>query len=234
MKNAHREINAVLTARTHESELIEHAAHGNADAFALIMRQHNQRLFRTARSILRNDAEAEDALQEAYLRAWQALSTFRADARLSTWLVRIVVNESLGRLRRRGAQLIPLDTIMTLPDPKAQGALTARFEQQPDPMAMRSELRHVLEVHIDQLPDLYRTVFVMCAVEEMTTHEVALAMEIPEATVRTRLSRARKLLRAGLVSDMDVTLEDAFSFDGERCDRIVRAVLEKGKGLRFS
>src|SRR5690606_40731746 len=102
---------------------------------------------------------------------------------------------------------------------KAQGALTARFEQQPEPMAMRSELRHVLEVHIDQLPDLYRTVFVMCAVEEMTTHEVALAMEIPEATVRTRLSRARKLLRAGLGSDMDVTLEDAFSFDGERCDR---------------
>lgn len=233
MKHAHQEVNAILTASTPESELIEHAAHGNGDAFALIMRRNNQRLFRTARSILRNDADAEDALQEAYLRAWRALCTFRADARLSTWLVRIVVNESLGRLRRRGAQVIPLDTVMNSPEPETQGALTARYEQQPEPLAMRTQLRNVLETHIDQLPDLYRTVFVMCAVEEMTTHEVASALEIPEATIRTRLARARKLLRAGLASDIDVTLEDAFSFDGERCDRIVRTVLEKGKSLRF-
>ena len=144
-----------------------------------------------------------------------------------------MANESLGRLRRRGARVIPLDTAMNSPETETQCALTAKYEQQPEPMAMRTQLRNLLEIHIDQLPDLYRTVFVMCAVEEMTTHDVASALEIPEATVRTRLARARKFLRASLAGDVDITLKDAFSFDGERCDRIVHNVLEKGRNLRF-
>lgn len=229
MKNTQVKLNAIFSAHTPENELVKHAADGDGEAFRLIMKRHNQRLFRTARSILNNDADAEEALQEAYIRAWQALRTFRHDARLSTWLVRIVVNESLGRLRRKGAQIIPLDAMMNSSDQEVQSALTETHDQLPERVAMRTELRKILEVRIDRLPDIYRTVFVLCAVEEMTTQEVASALLLPEATVRTRLARSRKILRVGLANDIDITLDDAFSFDGERCDRIVETVLAMGR-----
>jgi len=212
-----------------ESELIAYAAQGSEGAFEVIMRRYNRRLFRTARSILRNDADAEEALQEAYVKAWQALAGFRSDARLSTWLARVVINEALGRLRRKSAHIIPLDTAMHSLDPDVQAGLTEPRDRQPDRLAMRSELRELLEAHIDKLPDLYRTVFVLRAVEEMSAHEVALVLNMPEATVRTRYARGRNLLRINLVSDIDITLNDAISFDGERCDRIVAAVLARGR-----
>lgn len=233
MKNAQVKAKAIFSSHTPDEELVEHAARGDGDAFRIIMKHHNQRLFRTARSILKNDADAEDALQEAYLSAWLALCTFRSDAKLSTWLVRIVINESLARLRRKAAQIIPLDTVMNSSDPEVHGALAAATDQWPEQMAMRTQLRRILEVHIDLLPDLYRPVFVLCAVQEMTSNEVASALQIPEATVRTRLARARKILRASLAHDIDITLDDAFSFDGERCDRITDAVLTRGKRLWF-
>ena len=110
MHNAALSAHATISAHTTDADLAQRAASGDQSAFECIMRRHNRLLFRTARSILKNDSETEDALQEAYLHAWRALGSFRADAKLSTWLVRIVINESLGRLRRRGAQVIPLDT----------------------------------------------------------------------------------------------------------------------------
>ncbi len=232
MNNTQVKQTAIFSAHTPESELIKYAAGGDGEAFRLIMKRHNQRLFRTARSILNNDADAEEALQDAYTKAWQALRTFRHDARLSTWLVRIVANESLGRLRHKRAQIIPLDAIMNSSDLEVQSALTEPHDHLPELFAMRTELRKILETRIDLLPDIYRTIFVLCAVEEMTTHEVASALRIPEATVRTRLARSRKILRTGLANDIDITLDDAFSFDGERCDRIVETVLAKvGEGL---
>lgn len=210
-----------------EAELVAHAAHGDEEAFGTIMRRYNRLLFRTARSILDNDAEAEDALQEAYMRAWGALSGFRLDARLSTWLVRIVVNEALGRLRRKSAQIIPLDAAMNSFEPGIQASLTERRDRQPEWAAMRGQLREMIEAHIDLLPDMYRTVFVLRALEEMSAREIALALDMPEATVRIRFFRARGLLRESLARDIDVTLEDAFSFDGRRCDRLVAAVLAR-------
>jgi RNA polymerase sigma-70 factor (ECF subfamily) len=216
-----------------EDDLVSHAAQGNEDAFEALMRRYNQRLFRTARSILGNDADAEEALQDAYISIWQALAGFRADAQLSTWLVRVVMNQALGRLRRKRAHVIPLDTVMNSLDPEVQAVLTEKRDQQPEQLAMQTQLRKVLEMHIDRLPDLYRTVFVLRAVQEMTAPEVAVALQIPEATVRTRLARARGLLRASLATDIDLTLEDAFSFDGERCDRIVGAVLARIRNLRL-
>lgn len=233
MQNAQIKERGAFSEHTPEKELITHAAHGNEEAFEMIMRRHNQLLFRTARSILSNDADAEDALQEAYLSAWRALAGFRSDARLSTWLVQVVVNEALGRLRRKGAKIIPLDTVMNSLDPDIQASLTEKRDQQPDRFAMRAQLRKILETRIDLLPDLYRTVFVLRAIEEMSAQEVALALKIPEATVRIRFFRARNLLRTSLAGDVDITLDDAFSFDGERCDRIVSAVLAKGKFLCF-
>ena len=208
-------------------QLVEMAMAGEKQAFISIMRRYNQLLFRTARSILRNDGEAEEALQDGYLRAWRALGTFRADAKLSTWLVRIVANEALGRLRRRHGEVIPLDAAMLIPDADVQSHFIANADEQHEGAAMREEIRKLLENRIDRLPDAYRTVFMLRAVQEMSVEEVAHALQIPEATVRTRFFRARGLLREGLASEMDMGLNDAFSFDGERCDRIVERTLER-------
>lgn len=207
-----------------DNELVQRASRGDETAFEQIMRRHNRLLFRSARSILQSDAETEDALQEAYLRAWRALPGFRADAKLSTWLVRIVVNEALSRLRRRGAQVIPLEGSLEI-DGEPTPGLADDPDLQPDQVAMRTQLRQMMERRIDTLPEVFRTVFMLRAVEELSVEEIAAALDIPEATVRTRFFRARGLLRESLSRDVDLALGDAFSFDGARCDRIVARVL---------
>lgn len=217
----------VASDRTEDAQLAAQAAQGDAQAFEIIMRRHNRLLFRTARSILKNDADTEDALQEAYLRAWRALGSFRADAKLSTWLVRIVINEALGRLRRRGAQVIPLDTAMDSNESPLDTAPDENPQAQPERSAMRGEMRRLIEARIDELPDVFRTVFMLRAVEEMSVEEAATALDIPEATVRSRFFRARGLLREGLSRDIDVGIDEAFSFDGSRCDNIVARVLAR-------
>ncbi len=213
-----------------DAELVSLAAAGNDLAFAQIMRRHNRLLFRTARSILKNDDDTQDALQEAYLRAWRALATFRADARLSTWLVRIVVNEALGRLRRDGAQparVVPLNASVDTDGDTLEMQMHANPDEQPEPLALRAQIRQQIEARIDRLPDAFRTVFMLRGVEEMSVEEVALVLGIPEATVRTRFFRARSILREGLSRDIDMAIGDAFSFAGPRCDRIVAGVLAK-------
>lgn len=210
-----------------EGELVSRAARGDEMAFEAIMRRHNQLMFRTARSILKNDMEAEDAVQEAYLRAWRALGNFRSEAKLSTWLVRIVINEALGRARRTTAQVIPLDVAMYSMDPEIQSSLTEAPDQGPENLAMRAQMRELLEARIDLLPESFRTVFMLRAVEEMSVEEVSQMLRIPEATVRTRFFRARSLLRESLASQIDVAVNDAFAFDGARCDRIVAGVLTR-------
>lgn len=220
-------LESTAVSATTDSDLSKRAAGGDELAFECIMRRHNRLLFRTARSILKTDVETEDALQEAYLRAWRALSTFRADSKLSTWLVRIVINEALGRLRRRSAQVIPLESAMESTDPQTQESLEDDPERQPDRVAMRSDVRRLMEARIDKLPETFRTVFMLRAVEELSVEEVSVALEIPEATVRTRFFRARSLLREGLSRDVDLAIGDAFSFAGERCDRVVANVLAK-------
>ena len=233
MHNAAVSIEATPSRRIADSDadtdvdLAARAANGDEPAFGAIMRRYNRLLFRTARSILKNDAETEDALQEAYLRAWRALAGFRADAKLSTWLVRIVINESLGRLRRRGAQVIPLDAALDVAGHEPEALMEDDPDQRPDRVAMRAEVRRLMEARIDTLPDAFRTVFMLRAVEELSVEEVAVALEIPEATVRTRFFRARGLLREGLSRDVDLAIGDAFSFAGARCDRIVAGVLAK-------
>lgn len=228
-----------ITPATPDAELAVRAAAGDDAAFEAIMRRHNRRLFRSARSILPSDAEAEDALQDAYLHAWRALSGFRADSKLSTWLTRIVINEALGRRRRRGAEVIPMDAT-TMDDPAEddappiEDALADDADRGPEGLAVRGEMRRLMEARIDRLPEAFRTVFMLRAVEELSVEEVAAALQLPEATVRTRFFRARALLREGLSRDVDLALGDAFAFDGARCDRMVAAVLasidhERGK-----
>lgn len=222
----------VPSDQTDEARLAADAAAGHTLAFETIMRRHNRLLFRVARSILRSDEEAEDAVQEAYLRAYHALASFRGEAKLSTWLARIVVNEALGRIRKRGrAQVIPLDSALEADPAGTEAGMERNPDDQPELAAARAELRKLIEARIDRLPETFRPVFVLRAVEEFTVDETAAALGIPEATVRTRFFRARSLMREGLARDLDLGYEDAFTFDGERCDRIVRRVLARlGEG----
>jgi RNA polymerase sigma-70 factor, ECF subfamily len=210
-------------------ELAERVRDGDERAFELVMRRHNRLLYRTARGILRNDVEAEDCVQEAYLHGFRSIGAFRGDSRLSTWFTRIVVNQALGTMRKRKQQDhdICLDNVLDL-DGHIRGASASVIEpEQPDASASRKEMRKLLERKIDQLPAAFRTVFMLRALEEMSARETAECLGIPEATVRTRFFRARSLLRESLEKDMDVGLEGAFAFDGARCDRIVQAVLDR-------
>ena len=206
-------------AESPDTELAQRVAAGDHAAFEAIMRRHNRALFRTARAILRDDAEAEDALQDGYLQAYQAIGGFRAEAKLSTWLARIVANQALMRLRKRvrRGDVVPLH-------PAAE---PVEERMTPEKETHRAQIRRLLEAQIDRLPDAYRAVFMLRAVEELSVEETAAVLQIPEATVRTRLFRARSLLREGLASSIDVACEDAFGFAGERCDRVVARVLAR-------
>jgi RNA polymerase sigma-70 factor, ECF subfamily len=205
-----------------DAELVTAVRSGEPRAMEALMRRHNRTLYRTARAILRDDAEAEDAVQEAYIRAYRGLEGFRGESKLSTWLVRIVANEALMRRRRRArsAEVIPMDT--------GEQPETAEManDASPELETLRGQMRELLEARIDRLPDAYRAVFVLRALEEMSVEETAAALGIPGPTVRTRYFRARSLLREALARDIDITMEDAFGFAGARCDGIVRKVLQ--------
>jgi RNA polymerase sigma-70 factor (ECF subfamily) len=205
--------------------LVRQAASGEHAAFEVLMRRCNQQVFRIARGILRDDAEAEDAVQEAYVTAFHALKDFRGDARFSTWLGRIVINEALGRLRRqkRGRVVVPFSDA----ENERSSAAPDLDTPSPEEHTLRSELRALMESRIDGLPLAFRTVFVMREVQEMSVEETALALGIPEATVRTRLFRAKALLRTALATELEMTTSSVFSFAGERCDRIVARVLAR-------
>ena len=210
-------------------EIAQRIAAGDRDALERLMRQNNQRLYRTARSILKDDAEAEDAVQEAYLLAYQAMAGFRGGASLSTWLVRIVVNEAIARARKRGrrAEVIQLEGSPDSGDDHTEEATLASSTEQPEQAVLRAETRRLIEAKIDQLPDVFRTVFMLRAVEELTVEEAAACLGIPPATVRTRYFRAKGLLREAIARDVDVSMEEAFAFAGDRCDRIVAGVLQR-------
>jgi RNA polymerase sigma-70 factor (ECF subfamily) len=216
---------AAKTSNLPDSELVERARTGDAQAIEHIIRRYNRKLYRAARAILRDDAEAEDAVQEAYLQAFRGLESFRGESSLGTWLTRIAANEALMRRRRntRRSEVIPLhddgDALME----QVPGDEAATPERE----AMGNELRRLLEKQVDALPDLYRSVFVLRAIEEMSVEETAAALDIPEATVRVRYFRARALLRTALERRVDDSLREAFAFDGARCDRIVRGVLAR-------
>ena len=196
----------------------------DSKAFEAVMRQHNRMLYRLARSILKDDAEAEDALQEAYLAAYRSLASFRGDSRMSSWLARIVINESYARLRKRKlAIVVPLSGEA----PDMETSMPDRESERPDALALRGELRALLVRRIDALPEQFRTVFVMRDVEDLSVEETAECLSIPEATVRSRAFRARALLRESIAREIDVATVDAFGFDGARCDRIVASVLAR-------
>ena len=201
---------------------------GDRAAFARLMRQHNRRLYRLARAMLRDDSEAEDALQEAYLAAYKAIAGYRAQASLATWLSRLVINECMGRQRRRARRdnVAPMFS-MTASDGTEHDMADTTGADAPDDALQRSEVRALLERKLDALPQAYRVVFVLRCVEELSVEETAQYLGIPEATVRSRHFRARSMLRESLARALDVAEGEVFSFGGKHCDRIVEAVLAK-------
>ena len=208
-----------------DAGLVERVRRGQQAAFGALMRRYNRRLYRTARAILKDDGGAEDALQEAYVAAYRHIGDFRGDAAVGTWLTRIVVNQSLQALRksRRERVVVPFgdSDVDDVPEVADDPDYT------PESLMMRTEMRRLVERKIDELPEGYRTVFMLREVEDLTVEETAAALDIPAATVRSRLFRAKARLREALAQEMDVATQDVFGFDGERCDRIVRTVLAR-------
>ncbi|HUG57628.1 MAG TPA: RNA polymerase sigma factor [Candidimonas sp.] len=219
-----------------DAQLAHRIALKDGAALQALMRRYNQRLYRVARSILRNEADAEEAVQEAFYKAYQGIAGFRGDAGLATWLTRIVVNESVRRLRK----INHLSTWLEFNNEAERDTIAVATtmddfsSNQPEYLLANIQTRHLLEARIDQLPDLFRSVFVLRAVEELTVEETAMSLGIPEATVRTRYFRARKLLRKSLQGDVGANVNAVFSFAGDRCDRIVAAVMARVGGTLIS
>lgn len=211
-----------------EAELVARARAGEAGAFRVIMQRGNQRLFRIARAVVHDDSEAEDVVQESYVRAFTNLAAFRGEASIFTWLTRIVLNEAHGRRRRQRHQ-VGLEAVEAVETSGAHVIMFPTVAPSSDPEAdvARREIRRVLERAIDELPTDFRVVFMMRDVEDLSIAETAAALQIREETVKTRLHRARRLLRAMLSERLATTVADAFPFLGERCERITESVLAR-------
>jgi RNA polymerase sigma-70 factor (ECF subfamily) len=205
-----------------DEEIVARVLAGETGLFELLMRRHNQRVYRVAIAIVGDRGEAEDVTQDAYVRAFEHLHQFAGRARFSTWLTRIAVHEAWARLRRRGRHVAIEDTMETLHSPAAG----------PEQGAADHELGRLIEHALAALPRVYGSVFMLREVEGLSTAETAACLDINEETVKTRLHRARALLRNHITARIGVAARDAFRFDGGRCDRTVAAVMARIASVR--
>jgi len=203
-----------------DEEIVARVVKGETLLFELLMRRHNQRVYRTIRAILGSDDEAEDVMQQTYLNAFAHLSSFAGEARFSTWLTSIAVNESLARRRRSGATALRIAKT-------EDGAILDIRSNTPDPeqQTMTSELHQLLEREIMSLPEHYRTVLVLRQVEGLSTEETAQCLSVNTDVVKTRLRRARVMLREALLERAGLTFDRLFAFHAPRCDRVAAAVM---------
>jgi RNA polymerase sigma-70 factor, ECF subfamily len=223
---AHAQAPQTPCGETSDAELVQRARDRDEAAIRSIMRSNNRRLYRLARGILRDESEAEDVVQETYVLAFTHLENFRGDSSLATWLARIAINEALGRLRRQR----PAVEWTSLPP----GTLEAQIIQFPiaavsDPektMAQR-QIQHVVEQAIDELPEAFRIVFITRVIEGMNVDETAEILGLKPQTVKTRLHRARAMLRGNVEKRIGPVVMEAFPFAGKRCDRLTGAVLQR-------
>ena len=200
-------------------ELATSAASGNAASFELLVRRHNRLLFRTARGVVRDDAEAQDVVQETWLRAFSRLDSYRGEAALGTWLARMAINIAISSQRRKGRH-VPL--------PEAEGAIDMQnleAGEGPDASAERMEMRALLQASIAALPVIYRSVFMLRAVEDMSVEEAAFCLGVSQDVVKTRFLRARAMLREDLATRVETNAHDTFQFAGARCDAVTSHVL---------
>jgi RNA polymerase sigma-70 factor, ECF subfamily len=209
-----------------DEEVVRRVQAGDAPLFEVLMRRYNPRLYRVARAILRDDAEAEDVMQHAYVEGYLHIGQFAGRSSFSTWLTKIAVYEALARIRRRGKERLS----DPFPD-SAEDTMSTLKSPQPDPeqQALQGEVRVLLEAAIDALPVAYRSVFVLREVEGMGTADTAACLDVSGEVVKTRLHRARAMLRQDLLERAGVAASTAFSFHLSRCDRVVAAVFEQLK-----
>jgi RNA polymerase sigma-70 factor (ECF subfamily) len=210
-----------------DAELVQRALARDDAAFRTIMERYNRRLYRIARSILRNDTEAEDAVQEAYVNAFAHLEGFRGDSSLATWLSRITMNEALGRLRRE-RPVVELDAF----EAQRTEAQIIQFPQtvtsgDPERTMAQREILQLVERATDNLPEIFRIVFITRVIEGMSVEETADLLGLQPKTVKTRLHRARRLVREQLDKQIGPVLMDAFPFAGRRCERMTSAVMQR-------
>ena len=210
-----------------DAELVRRVLAGEYQMYEVITRRYNQRLYRVARSIVQNQEEAEDIVQDTYTRAFEHLSQFEGRALLSTWLTRIAVNEARSRMKERSKQKAIDPMLSTTPE-------LARTLQTPERERLAAETRVILENAIDQLPEAYRSVFVMRSLEEMSIAETAQCLEISEEAVKIRMLRARRMLQRTLHEKFHAASVEAFQFLGQRCDRLTANVLRRITGSQRS
>lgn len=213
-----------------DAALVARARSGSEEAVRILVRKHNRLLFRLARGFVHDDAEAEDVVQETYVRAFSRLDTFRGEAAISTWLSRIAINEALGRLRKRrptadlaalesgragpaGDNVVMFPIVPTVPNPETEAA--------------REQIRATLERAVDTLPADFRAVFILRDVEGMSTDDTAAHLSIRPETVKTRLHRARRLLKTAIEKKLSAGFADLFPFDGDRCAHMADKVIER-------
>lgn len=227
MKQAQGRACSLVAPALDDADLMRRAVARENDAFRQIMQTYNQRLYRIARSIVRNDAEAEDVVQEAYIRAFTHLDGFRGDSSLATWLSRITINEALGRLRtqRSTVDIVTFESQLTRAE-IIQFPLTSKSDDPERTLAQR-QLLQLVEQATDNLPEVYRIVFITRVIEGMSVEETAEVLGLRPETVKTRLHRARKLVREQLDKQIGPILMDAFPFAGRRCARMTFAVMTR-------
>ena len=207
-----------------DDDVVSRVRAGETRLYEMLMRRYNQRLFRVIRSVVMNDDEAEDVLQEAWVRAYEHLDQFAGRASFSTWVTRIAFHEALARTRKN-RRWTPLEN--------PEGEIMAEAERRqttaetPEMQAERSQLGRMLQAAVGALPETYRSVFVLREVEQLSTTETAECLELSEEAVKTRLHRSRALLRRDLESRLGPAISEAYAFLGARCDRIVMRVLER-------
>jgi RNA polymerase sigma-70 factor (ECF subfamily) len=220
--SAHAPHHEVVNAKSlTDAQIVARVCAGETLLFELLMRRHNRQVFRAARAILKRDDEAEDVMQDAYVRAYANLASFKGEASFSTWLTRIAVHEALARARRE-RRFVCADARGC-----ASGADATEAGASPEAQVSDAELRVFLDRAIDALPDEFRLTFVLRAVEQMSGAETADVLGIPEQTVKSRLFRARERLQQELLSALESNTAGAYSFHLSRCDRVVRAVLRR-------
>ena len=205
-----------------DESLVTRARAGDSAAFELLMRRHNQRVFRVVRSVLRDTDDIEDVIQQAYLQAFLHLDQFGGNARWSTWLCRIAINEALARLRQRG-RFVSIEAVSE----EAMANLSKGSGGDPERTASGREFSKMVEQAIDELPDIYRSVLILREVEGMTTEETASVLDVQTDVIKTRLHRARASLREAIEDRIGEQMQNSYTFGNERCDRVVAAVLAR-------
>jgi RNA polymerase sigma-70 factor (ECF subfamily) len=207
-----------------DGEIVRRVKAGDRALFEILMRRHNQQIYRAARAIVKDESEVEDVMQQAYINAYTHLEQFEERSQFSTWLTRIAVNEAIARRQKRRTVLSMTENV---DERSANAAEMTSSQPTPEHQAYARELQRVLEAAVDELPDSYRSVFMLRDIEGLSTSETGEGLGLGEEAVKTRLHRARAMIRRSVTSRIGAVAAGAFQFQAPRCDRVVAAVLER-------